>query len=74
MPRGDGTGPWGAGPLSGRGLGYCPRWASGWGRRFGPAAAAPRTREEEQSVLQEQLEAIQISLTEISKALGERGK
>lgn len=73
MPRGDGTGPWGAGPLTGRGLGYCPMWTSGWGRRFG-RAPAPRTREEEQSVLQEQLEAIQVSLAEISKALGERGK
>lgn len=23
MPRGDRTGPWGAGPMTGRGLGYC---------------------------------------------------
>ncbi|MFX0187535.1 MAG: DUF5320 domain-containing protein [Candidatus Hodarchaeota archaeon] len=23
MPRGDGTGPWGQGPITGRGLGYC---------------------------------------------------
>ena len=23
MPRGDGTGPWGLGPMTGRGLGYC---------------------------------------------------
>lgn len=23
MPRGDGTGPWGSGPMTGRGLGYC---------------------------------------------------
>lgn len=23
MPRGDGTGPWGVGPMTGRGLGYC---------------------------------------------------
>jgi hypothetical protein len=23
MPRGDGTGPWGQGPMTGRGLGYC---------------------------------------------------
>ena len=23
MPRGDGTGPWGQGPMSGRGAGYC---------------------------------------------------
>ena len=23
MPRGDGTGPWGAGPMTGRGVGHC---------------------------------------------------
>ena len=23
MPRGDRTGPWGSGPMSGRGMGYC---------------------------------------------------
>lgn len=23
MPRGDGSGPWGSGPMTGRGLGYC---------------------------------------------------
>jgi len=51
MPRGDGTGPWGQGPMTGRGLGYCagyphPGFAysgpgfgrgfgRGWGRGFG---------------------------------------
>jgi len=47
MPRGDGTGPAGLGPMTGRGLGYCagysrpgyatPRfgWRRGWGRGFG---------------------------------------
>ncbi len=45
MPWGDGTGPWGLGPMTGRAAGYCagfpvpgfmnpfPRF--GWGRRFG---------------------------------------
>ncbi len=43
MPRGDGTGPAGAGPLTGRGMGYCaggipergPGYGFGRGRGYG---------------------------------------
>lgn len=46
MPWGDGTGPWGLGPMTGRGLGYCagypvpgfmnfPGRGFGFGRGFG---------------------------------------
>jgi hypothetical protein len=51
MPRGDRTGPWGAGPMTGRAAGYCAGYAvpgymnpgrgygrgfgRGWGRGFG---------------------------------------
>jgi|LSQX01.3.fsa_nt_gb hypothetical protein len=48
MPRYDGTGPWGQGPMSGRGMGPCNRgfrggmghrfgggWGGGWGRGWG---------------------------------------
>ena len=44
MPRGDGTGPMGLGPMTGRGAGYCAGYpvpgfmnpaAGGWGRGFG---------------------------------------
>jgi len=49
MPAGDGTGPWGLGPMTGRAAGYCagypvpgymnpwPRWGrgGGWGRGRG---------------------------------------
>ncbi|MHA1972014.1 MAG: DUF5320 domain-containing protein [Candidatus Hodarchaeales archaeon] len=44
MPRGDRTGPWGQGPRTGRGLGYCSGYATpgytkgpgmGWGRGYG---------------------------------------
>jgi len=40
MPWGDGTGPWGRGPLTGRGLGYCggyypSAYGRPWGRGFG---------------------------------------
>lgn len=37
MPRGDGTGPQGRGPLTGRGLGYCNPQNSG----SGPARVEP---------------------------------
>lgn len=33
MPFGDGTGPMGAGPSTGRGAGNCGRAQGGWGRR-----------------------------------------
>jgi Family of unknown function (DUF5320) len=40
MPRGDGSGPSGMGPMTGRGAGYCagiaaPRFANSWGGRGG---------------------------------------
>ena len=47
MPRGDRTGPWGAGPMTGRAAGYCAGYSvpgfmnpiggygRGWGRGFG---------------------------------------
>lgn len=39
MPRGDRTGPWGAGPMTGRAAGYCagypvPGYMNPWGGRF----------------------------------------
>jgi len=42
MPRGDGTGPMGQGPMTGRGAGYCagypvPGYANSWGGRMGMA-------------------------------------
>ncbi len=43
MPRGDGTGPQGMGPMTGRAAGYCagnaaPEYANSYGRRFAGAA------------------------------------
>lgn len=44
MPRGDRTGPWGFGSMTGRGLGYCAGYSTpgytkgpgmGWGRGYG---------------------------------------
>jgi hypothetical protein len=49
MPRGDGTGPWGQGSMTGRGLGYCsgyerpgfmtPGPGMGFGRGLAPGGA-----------------------------------
>lgn len=53
MPRGDGTGPWGRGPMTGGGRGYCNPTGSdrgfrrgggrgfGMGRRFGRGYCGP---------------------------------
>ena len=86
MPRGDGTGPWGVGPMTARGLGSCPAPASGWvgrggrfwgfqrpGFRAGMAPPMP-VIEEERAILQKQLEAVQASLASLSKLIEERGK
>ncbi|MDD3840868.1 MAG: DUF5320 domain-containing protein [Clostridia bacterium] len=89
MPGGDGTGPAGMGPMTGRGAGYCagynrpgfanfyPRYGMGRGRgyrnmyyatglprwaRYDSPASVPYNQEEmlmeQQSILEEQLEAI----------------
>ena len=49
MPRGDGTGPEGLGPMTGRGLGYCagydsPGFTKGIGRGLGRGLARGRGR------------------------------
>lgn len=86
MPRGDGTGPWGAGPMTGRGLGYCPSYGT---RAFGPGprrawrrggyagrfwGAALPDAEEERAFLQKQLGAVQANLAALDKLIEERRK
>ncbi|MFX0014056.1 MAG: DUF5320 domain-containing protein [Promethearchaeota archaeon] len=53
MPRGDRTGPWGFGSMTGRGLGYCAGYSTpgytkgpgmGWGRRWGGGGGWGRSR------------------------------
>ena len=41
MPGFDGTGPWGEGPMTGGGFGYC---RSGWGLAYRPGSAGFRGR------------------------------
>lgn len=79
MPRGDGTGPVGMGPLTGRGAGFCAGYANlgfgcGRGLRRNPGrpgymrgAGAASTQED---ALKEQAEALEAQLKEVKERLG----
>ena len=78
MPRGDGTGPLGRGPMSGRGMGYCAvKLPAGGGPPSGFAGVAGRPigtgvpRGQEIGLLQREAEAIQEELQRISTRIGE---
>ena len=98
MPRGDGTGPMGMGPLTGRGMGYCigagyPGSVRGgrgcFGRGFGMGRGmgrgffggtapvfgggfpVPVSAEQEKSVLENQVLAMEQNLAELKKRLSE---
>ena len=79
MPGFDGTGPYGEGPLTGRGLGPCGRglgFRRGFGRGMGfgrGLAFGPRviTEAEEKQILQDELKALQEETKEIEKRLKE---
>jgi len=73
MPAFDGTGPWGLGPLTGRGYGRgYGRWF-GYGRGYGYYPFPPSKEEEKEMlengsrILQERLEAIKKRLAELDK-------
>ena len=80
MPRQDGTGPHGRGPLTGRGLGTCGygMWR-GFGRDFGKGAGFRArfveplvlTKEEEKKILEAELKEIELEKQEIEKRLKE---
>ena len=67
MPGLNGTGPRGAGPRTGRGLGSCARSyrRSPGGRFSGIAFSREATKEEEKETLKEELEAIKDRLKEL---------
>ncbi len=87
MPRGDGTGPNGMGPMTGRGMGYCAGFAvpgfmnGGFGRRRGfawRARAMPlqqiqpvMTEKQEKQYLEQELEILKQEMKEIEKRLKE---
>jgi len=82
MPRQDGTGPSGQGPMTGRGLGPCGRGLRrGFGRGFGRGmgwrcwGAFPQqvtfTEAEEKKLLEAELKEIELEKQEIHKRLKE---
>jgi hypothetical protein len=71
MPRRDGTGPAGFGPMTGRGMGACTNYSAigyGMGKRMGRGwgfgsygnPASPITLAERKQMLQEQLKRIEV--------------
>ena len=72
MPRRDGTGPAGFGPMTGRGMGNCNNYSAvgygmgrragrgcGWGNGPHTAVASPITLAERKQLLQEELKRIE---------------
>ena len=65
MPRFDGTGPCGFGPMTGRGMGCC---GAGYGRGRGfdrDYYRAPITKDQEKEMLKEEIKALQERIKEL---------
>jgi hypothetical protein len=83
MPGGDGTGPLGYGPLTGRGLGPCGRglaFRRGFGRGFGRRRfyydepvfePLTLTKEEQKKILKEEKKELELELQRIQEKLKE---
>ena len=74
MPYRDGTGPYGEGPLTGRGLGPCGRGRRFFrGRFWSPSPIVQRTitKEEEKRMLEEERRAAEEEIKAIEKRLKE---
>ncbi len=76
MPRLNGTGPMGQGPMTGRGMGNCPGGGRGFGQGFGgrffrgwPFAnrGGVPTKEEQKKLLLEEKEVIEQELADLDK-------
>jgi hypothetical protein len=70
MPRYDGTGPFGAGPLTGRGLGPC---GGGYGRGYGCYGRKFYTKTEEKDLLEDSVQALEEDLKAAKERLAELG-
>lgn len=86
MPGGDRTGPMGAGPMTGRGAGFCagtarPGLGRGWGRRMGarfrgwwhagrPALEDPT---QEREVLEQEVSRLKAQMEQVQNRLTELG-
>jgi hypothetical protein len=67
MPRFDGRGPSGFGPMTGRGMGYCGCGPRFQGRSFLSKKEEAEILEEEAQALKEELDAVKERLTEIKE-------
>lgn len=65
MPRFDGTGPMGQGPMTGRGLGSCTGRRAFGCRRFYTQKEESEILKDEQSQLEQELKAIKERLSEL---------
>lgn len=74
MPNFDGTGPAGAGPMTGRGFGPCG-FGLGWRRRFGAGRGMgryfgwkwPQTSEDQKKAISEYKKALEEELEDVKK-------
>jgi len=72
MPRQDGTGPQGFGPMTGRGLGPCGcGMRNGFGRGFGFRRQIFLTESEEKKILESELKERDLEKQEIEKRIKE---
>lgn len=81
MPKGDGTGPMGNGPMSGKGFGNCTGYGAGRSSFGFGRGLCSRTRmffspnqNVEKSVLQEEADVLQTRLNSVRRRLDEMGK
>lgn len=77
MPGGDGTGPLGQGPLTGRGLGPCGRGLAvrrrfgGRSYRYPIAQQITLTKQEQKKILEEEKKELELELKAIQEKLKE---
>lgn len=72
MPRFDGTGPFGQGPMTGRGFGRCSGgFGRGFGRFFGFRQPVEFTKDQEKKLLEAELKELELDKKEIEKRLKE---
>jgi hypothetical protein len=80
MPRQDGTGPTGMGPMTGRGFGPCGL-GLGWRKRFGPRRGLgryfswswPQTQKDQAKALTDYRKALEEELEDVKKEERELG-
>ena len=75
MPWGDGTGPWGLGPMTGRAAGYCAGYnVPGYANPVEPAQTFEYPKDAEIAELKAEREALQRELKAIEDRLRELEK